>query len=348
MNHGTWDKIRVVQYGCGKMGRVIMRYLMEKGAEIVGAIDINDELVDKDIGDVAGLHRSTGVKVKRSADTVLDNCDADIAILTLQSYLPDMHKPILECVTRGISVITTAEEALYPWTTAVAVTNQLDALAKRNGCTIVGSGMQDVFWVNFPACMAGGVHQIRKIEGAVSYNVEDYGIALARAHGVGLTPEEFERDIAHSVEQPAYVWNSNEALCMKLGLSIEETKQKAVPVLAEHDVRSETLGETIKKGSAIGMSAVVTTRTHQGIEIETQCIGKVYEQGEGDLCEFTIHGEPDTHFSVEKPDTVAHTCATIVNRIPDVLAAPAGFVTMDKLPFARYLTYPMYVNLDCM
>ena len=347
MNHGTWDQIRAVQYGCGKMGRVIMRYLMEKGANIVGAIDTDERIVDKDIADVADLRRSTGVKIKASADTVLDNCDADIAILTLQSYLPDMHKAILECVSRGINVITTAEEALFPWTTAPSVTNQLDALAKRMGCTIVGSGMQDVFWVNFPACIAGGVHQIKRIEGAVSYNVEDYGIALARAHGVGLSAEDFDREIARSVEQPSYVWNSNEALCMKLGLSIVETKQKAVPVFADHDVKSETLGETIPKGSAVGMSAVVTTKTHQGIEIETQCIGKVYEEGEGDLCEFSIRGEPDTHFSVSKPDTVAHTCATIVNRIPDVLAAPAGFVTMDKLPFARYLTYPMFVNISC-
>ncbi len=47
---------------------------------------------------------------------------------------------------------------------------------------------------------------------------------------------------------------------------------------------------------------------------------------------------------MDKPATVEHTCATIVQRIPTVIDAPSGYRTVDELEPLRYQTEPMMVE----
>lgn len=345
-------KIKVLQIGTGKMSIYTMRYVFEKGAEIIGAVDINPNIIGKDIGDIMGTEKK-GVLINHldNLENMLQELKPDIAIVTTMSLLNDVYDVLLTCAKCGVNAITTCEEAFDSYNSNPIKTKEIDRIAKENNCTITGSGYQDVYWGNLISIIAGSTHKITKIKGSSSYNVEDYGIALAKAHGAGLTVDEFNRDVASSDNiskeereklindgnfAPSYMWNTNGWLCDKLGLEVIEQTQKCIPTFHNDDINSETLNMTIKKGNATGMSAVVTTKTKEGITIESECIGKVYSKDDFDKNEWTIFGEPDTTVVINRPNTVELTCATIVNRIPDVINAKSGFILTSQMDELKY------------
>lgn len=353
------DKIKMVQYGCGKMSKFTIGYALEKGVEVVGAFDIDKNKIGKDISILLENSKELGVKIQDASefDAFLQNNPVDIAIVTTTSVFAENY-PIYEiCAKNGVNAISTCEEAFYAQNSNPTLAKKLDEIAKENGCTICGSGYQDVFWGNLISVLGGATHKIKTIRGKSSYNVEDYGISLAEVHGAGLTVEEFEKQIA-SVDQisdeerqklidegnymPSYMWNVNGWLCSKLGLTPVRQSQKTIPHIAKEDIHSTTLNMTIKKGDCTGMSAVVTTETAEGTTIISECIGKVYASDEFDCNDWTIEGEPTTRVVIERPATPELTCASVINRIVEVLVAEPGYTTTDQMPENIYKSH----NLD--
>lgn len=353
----TGKKLKVVQYGCGKMAAYTMRYVYEKGGEIVGAIDVDDNIVGLDIGEIMGCGKK-GVKVINAihANDVLMEKKPDCCIITTMSFMKDVRDAFLICAMNGINAISTCEEAFYPWNSSYNITKLIDDKAQETGCTVCGSGYQDFAWGYLIDQMAGSSQKIDSIRGSSSYNVEDYGIALARAHGAVLTIDEFNRTIASvdnvSDEQrreminrgefvPSYMWSVNGWLCRKLNLRPVSQTQRCVPMTYDKPLKSETLGITIPAGNATGMSAIVTTETEEGIKIISECIGKVYAPGEFDKNVWSVNGEPNTTVVIERPSTVEMTCASVVNRIPDVINARPGFLTTAEIGPLKYRTLPL-------
>ncbi|MDR1123949.1 MAG: dihydrodipicolinate reductase [Elusimicrobiota bacterium] len=350
-------KLRVAQYGCGKMAVYTMRYVYEKGGEIVSAFDVRPEIIGKDIGElIGGAKKGVIIRDAKEAESVFVQNKPDICIVTTMSLLKDLRDAFLICAKTGVNAISTCEEAFYPQNSSPVLTKEIDELAKKNNCTICGSGYQDVFWGNLITVLSGATQTIKKIKGKSSYNVEDYGIALAKAHGSGLDLAAFDKEVA-SVDKvtdaerkkiiesgeylPSYMWNVNGWLCGKLGLTVVRQTQKTVPQTYSKDLKSSTLKMTVPAGYATGMSAVVTTETKEGITIESECIGKVYAPEEFDCNDWTIEGEPNTQVIINRPATVELTCATVVGRLADVINAEPGYVTTDKMPEPIYKIKPL-------
>ncbi len=346
-------KIKVAQIGCGKMSEYTMRYVFEKGGEVVIAVDVNKNIIGKDIGNIMNTS-DKGIIIEdvKNLEKKLNEVKPDIAIVTTMSLLNDIENVVRVCIKCGVNVITTCEEAFFASNSNPYLYNELDTLAKSKNVTITGCGYQDIFWGNLVACLASSTHKIKKIIGLSSYNVEDYGIALAHAHGAGLSKNEFDKNIKAQAEiseeerdrlkrerlfAPSYMWNVAGWLSEKIGLHITDINQECIPTIAKCDIHSDTLKMDIKTGEITGMNAIVKAKTEEDIEIEIECIGKVYDKDDADINKWTIEGDPTTTMINEKPDTVCLTCADIVNRIPDVINSRAGFVATYEMGEAKYL-----------
>jgi len=103
--------IRAVVYGVGPIGQLIARVALEKGFDVVGAIDIDPQKVGKDLGEVLGLGKTLGIKVESDADKVLRDSNPDVVLHSTGSFFDKVYPQIMRAVRVGADVSRHAR----PW-----------------------------------------------------------------------------------------------------------------------------------------------------------------------------------------------------------------------------------------
>jgi 4-hydroxy-tetrahydrodipicolinate reductase len=339
-------RIKAVVYGVGSMGSVATRMMLEKGVDIVGALARSPEKVGRDLGEVAGLGFETGVTVEDDPDRVLSSRQVDIAVIAVASYMSDMYEHLRRCAEHGVNAVTISEEALYPWNSSPMATAELDRLARRHGVTLTGTGHQDVYWVNLVSMVLATAHRIETVTGRASWNVDDFGPEVAKDQRVDTSVDDFDRWLAEADRPPSFGRNTLGALVEDLGLSVMEQESTTRPEIAKQRVSSKSLGISVDTGRVIGFTDVDTVRSNEGITLTFEMTGRLYLEGEADINDWTVTGEPELRLLNPAVPTGVTTCTQLVNRIPDVINAPPGFITIEKLPPLRYRTFPlgMYVR----
>ena len=156
-------KIRVAQYGIGRMGSIIIKTLLEKDCELVAAFARNPAQIGRDAGEVAGIG-SIGVAVSdsKNAVEVLRRSGADICIIATKGTMAELETAFKACCDAGVDALTIGEEAFWPWTSSPDVTARIDEMAKAAGVTVSGSGYPDVYWGSLVTNVAGSMSKLEK------------------------------------------------------------------------------------------------------------------------------------------------------------------------------------------
>ncbi|MEV7647303.1 hypothetical protein [Arthrobacter sp. NPDC089319] len=326
--------MRVLMYGIGSVGSTITRMLVERGASIVGAVAQTEAKNGKDVGELIGIGR-LGSRVYTDPDEALA-LKPDVVVMSIASYMEDMLEPIRRCVTAGCNVISLSEELLYSWNTSPGETAQIDALAKEHGVRVLCTGHQDGYWVSLVSVLMGTCFSIEEVLGKCSWNVDDFGAELAHDQRVGSTAEDFAAWNATAERPPTFGRTSLHALAAMTGLDVVESTTSTRPEIAQAPIYCKALDEKIPAGKVIGFTDIDEVTTRQGIMLRLEMTGKVYGDSESDSNTWEVRGEPTVRIHSAALATHFTTCGTLVNRIPQLLDAEPGYLSIDRLPALRF------------
>lgn len=341
--------IRAVLYGVGRTNSNTGRLLLDYGVHLVGAIARSPEREGVDLGEHIGLGRRLGVPIELDADAVLSRTAPDIAVIATNALMADHEEHVVACVRNGVNVMTIAEELMYPWYSAPAAAARVDALAKRHGVTVVSGGHTDIFWVGLPLQLTAACSRIDSVVGEAVIPLRRVTPTMFDDLGLGLTPEEFADRVGtdRAAERgPSIGRTTCEAIATGLGLVVTATRDVYVPRLAA-EPRTVTLTDgsvrEIPVGHAIGLAEEAQLLTDAGVEFRfTGVLEPDGTSGE----RWVVSGDPTLRMSTSTDhDGVPPTSVQTVVRIPDVLDAPAGLVSIIDLPPLRARRPPLHAHV---
>lgn len=150
--------LRVVSFGLGPIGQAAARLaLTKKTIQLVGAIDVDPQKVGKDLGELLELGDRTGIVVEADAEAALRRLDPDVILHCTSSFLPMVQDQLLLAARAGVNVVSSTEELLVPDHQNPALAREVDQAAQKAGITVLGTGVNPGFAMDFMAAVSSAV-----------------------------------------------------------------------------------------------------------------------------------------------------------------------------------------------
>lgn len=342
-------QIKVMIIGAaGEMGRACTRFLTERGATVVAAIGRRSHL-GEDQGVISGIGEM-GVLVEsaNAVKSALERTHPDV-VLECSGSLQQIADNVRTCLRFGVDVATLAEEAYFPSIDEPDLTHELDVIAKEHGATLIGLGMQDVNWSNEAVVMAANCHKLNGIYGenwCILDHCGNYEVGLV---GVNLDKKEFFEYHKEDLNPRSPYTYALYEIADEMDLHVtKEINNRIEPLWAEKewDATGCAYGKTIEQGKTIGAALQTTLETEEGISLVGRFLYSFAQNGQPGVNIWRFDGEPSFEVITDDPRPDIGTTTDVVNRLPDIINALPGFLTVKDLPKPVFRCRPLPEYLE--
>ena len=333
---GTNDDkpLRALAVGLGPIGVATTRLaLSRRSLRVVGAVDLDPDKQGKDLAELVGASEATGVTVERDLEAALARLKPDVVLLCTSSFMPAVREDLLRCCRAGIDVVSSCEELLYPALQHPELAAEIDAAARAGGATILGTGVNPGFVLDFIPVIASAVaYEVERVHGIRVVDAGRRRLPLQQKVGAGMTREDFEAKAAAGKLGHIGMRESVALIGRALGFELDDVQQTVEPVIASEERRTPFM--VIPAGAVAGIRNRGYGRRDGQTVVELDL--QMYVGASDPRDEIFLAGDPPVHLLFEGGifgDSA--TAAIVVNSARQVVEARPGLLTILDVPPPR-------------
>lgn len=331
------SEVRVAVVGMGRLGGRVADIVVERGYQLVAAVERPGPKIGQDAGEAHG-GRHLGVAITDDLETALASHRPHIAVVVVADYLEHSRGVYEACLRAGTRVVSSGTELSFPWLSSGASAGQLDALARQTGTALLGSGNQDYLMIRSGRDLLGACVRAESLSYSRLLNVDAFGAETARTLGAGLTAEEIvARDEQRRRDgRPGIYEMISRQLAADVGLRVSSAERRLVPLIAAQDTFCRALDSVIRAGQPIGTTETIEIAAFHGLTIRFAVEARVFsDPGDRENIVWEVGGDPPLRLTIDQIDGDLTAAAQVVNRIPDVLDAHPGLMSIERMPPVR-------------
>jgi 2,4-diaminopentanoate dehydrogenase len=315
MNDTETLKVGVIGYG--QLGKnLVKKLLVDSRFELLGVLDTNPDKQGQFIN---------GIQIQSDLQEFLLKSPLDLVFITTSSSLEKIFDLLVVLLERGLNLISSCEELVFPWVSQPELAERIDSLAKAVQVRVLGTGINPGFLMDYLLTVLAKVFlEIRKIEYTRNINTEFRRINFKEKVGQGLTLKEFENKFQEGLIGHVGLKQSTEMISLALNWELKNYHEKIEPLV-------EQLESNLDESLVQGISQTAFSEFINDKSISLKFIAGL-NQLDRDLIKIETEDGRETEFEIKNGiNGETGTVSVLINSAEKLMRLSPGLKTMLDL-----------------